>query len=416
MTLLSCGINYKTAPVELRERLVFHPEQLIAPLKNLNAQDGIDEALILSTCNRTELYCHSTQGNTDILLQWLAKWHDMPAANLSPYVYVLREQESVQHLFRVASGLESMVLGETQIAGQIKQAVSTAKKAGVLGKQLQRLFHYAFTVSKKIRTQTEIGTNPVSLGYITLHLAKSIFADLSKCNALLIGAGETIQLIAQHLQAQSLQQLFIANRTLANAQKLAQQFNAHALELSELADYVAQADIIVTATSSDVPILGKGLLESALKSRKHRPMLILDLAMPRDVEPEVEQLEDVYLYSLEHLKTILDENRNKRLDAAKMAEIIIDEQTQYFMRSLQALNASQTIRGYREKMLAHRDQQLNKALHQLAGGKDPAILLQQMAHTLTNQLLHHPTSKLRHAAFSGEKSLLEAVEKLFNIE
>lgn len=416
MSLIVCGLNHKTAPLALREKVIFLAEDLNVPLADLAKLPGVNEAVIVSTCNRTEIYCDNSHQVPPNLVDWLAKWHHVSPASLIPHLYSYQDQLAVRHLFRVASGLDSMMLGETQIVWQLKQAVAIAEKVGTLGAHLHRLFRHAFNVSKKIRTQTEIGVNPITLGYVVVHLAKHIFADLPRCHILLIGAGETIQHIAQHLHAQGIHQLIVANRTAINAQSLVETFAAQKITLQDIPEYLPQVDIVVAATASQLPVLGKGTVESALKQRKHRPMLMIDLAVPRDIEPEVSQLEDIYLYAIDDLQTILEENRAKRIDAAKAAETIIDVQSQHFISSLRTLEVASLIRHYREHIMALRDKELAKALEELNLGNNPKEVLEKFSYSLTNKFLHQPSIKLRQAAYDGEAEVVKAIERLLTFE
>ena len=315
MALLTCGINYKTAKLALREQLAITPEKLPDTLNNLVQQAHIQEAAILSTCNRTEIYCEAK--DNIILLDWLSEYHRIPANELQPHYYQYHDQAAFKHALRVASGLDSMILGEPEIFGQMKDAVAHAEKIGTLGARLKQIFSAIFSASKQVRTETSIGANTLSIATITTTLAKRIFADLKQCKVLCIGAGDTIELVAKHLIGQSIAQLFIANRTFTRAEQLANKFSATPMSLTELTDYLFQADIVVAATLSPLPILGKGIVERALKKRKHKPMLMIDLGVPRDIESEISQLNDVYLYTLDDLQKFIQENKDKRNLAAQ---------------------------------------------------------------------------------------------------
>lgn len=413
MSLLACGINHQTAPLHIREQVVFGPERMPEPLLDLVAHTQVSEAAILSTCNRTEIYCASNEPAA--IIDWLHRHQCLPTGQLNPHLYIHHGKEAVRHMLRVASGLDSMVLGEPQILGQVKTAFSFAQRAGTLGTRLRHLFQYAFSVAKQVRTETAIGAHPVSLAFTAVNLAKHIFADLTKLKVLLIGAGETIELVARHLQTMGIQHFYVANRTLSRAEKLASEINGTAITLNAIGEYLPCADMVVSATASSLPILGKGMVERALKIRKHRPMFMLDFAVPRDIEPEVAKLDDVYLYTLDDLHSIIQQNQHDRLDAANKASIIIDEQAAHYMHTLKVLEAAPVIRAYRDQAESLRDGELNKALRLLQTGVAPEEVLQRLAQGLTNKLLHAPTIKLREAAYQDQVELLALAQKLFGL-
>lgn len=416
MSLLTFGINHKTAPVEIRERVAFPPEQVTDALRELVGRPAVNEAAILSTCNRTELYCQVEDGISDPVAQWFGDYHKLSTEQLSPYAYTLPDQTAVRHMLRVASGLDSMVLGEPQILGQMKAAYSTAKQAGTMRSLLDRLFQHTFTVAKQVRTDTAIGNSPVSVAFAAVSLAKQIFADLSGQTALLIGAGETIELAARHLRESGIGRIIIANRTLERAHTLATEVNGYAISLEDIPGHLAEADVLISSTGSPLPILGKGSVESALKQRKRRPMFMVDIAVPRDIESEVGSLSDVYLYTVDDLDQVIQENLKSRQDAAHQAEEIIDTQVTHFMGWLRSLDAVDTIRGYREHGEALRNEELQRAQRLLASGKDPQEVLTQLARGLTNKLLHSPCTNLRQAGFEGREDLLQAARELFSLK
>ena len=416
MSLLTFGINHKTAPVEIRERVAFPPEQVTDALRELVGRPAVNEAAILSTCNRTELYCQVEDGISDPVAQWFGDYHKLSTEQLSPYAYTLPDQTAVRHMLRVASGLDSMVLGEPQILGQMKAAYSTAKQAGTMRSLLDRLFQHTFTVAKQVRTDTAIGNSPVSVAFAAVSLAKQIFADLSGQTALLIGAGETIELAARHLRESGIGRIIIANRTLERAHTLATEVNGYAISLEDIPGHLAEADVLISSTGSPLPILGKGSVESALKQRKRRPMFMVDIAVPRDIESEVGSLSDVYLYTVDDLDQVIQENLKSRQDAAHQAEEIIDTQVTHFMGWLRSLDAVDTIRGYREHGEALRNEELQRAQRLLASGKDPQEVLNQLARGLTNKLLHSPCTNLRQAGFEGREDLLQAARELFSLK
>lgn len=417
MPLLTLGINHKTAPLEVRERVAFTHECMGDALHKVATLPGVNEVAILSTCNRTELYCglENPDGGT-VITEWLHEFHQLKHVNLLPYMYQFSDQQAVQHMLRVAAGLDSMVLGEPQILGQMKTAYQEAGRAGTLGPLLGRLFQHVFAVAKQVRTDTAIGASPVSVAFAAVSLAKQIFGELGTHTALLIGAGETIELTARHLHENGIGRMIIANRTVERAQLLAAEFNAYAIALKDIPTHLAEADIVISSTASQLPILGKGGVERALKIRKRRPMLMVDIAVPRDVEPEVAELDDVYLYTIDDLQGIVQENLKSRQAAAQQAEKIIDVQADRFIGWLRSLDAVSTIRGYRSRAEHLRDETLAKALRLLAQGKDPQGVLQFLAHTLTNKLTHDPSARLRQAGFDGRIELIRAARELLNLK
>lgn len=417
MPLLALGINHRTAPLDIRERVVFPHECMGEALHKVAALPGVSEAAILSTCNRTELYCGlENQDGNAVITQWLHEFHQIRHVNLTPYLYQLSDQQAVQHMLRVAAGLDSMILGEPQILGQMKIAYQDADRAGTLGPLLRRLFQHVFAVAKQVRTDTSIGASPVSVAFAAVSLAKQIFSNLSAHTALLIGAGETVELTARHLYENGIGRMIIANRTVERAQTLAAEFNAYAIALKDMPTHLGEADIVISSTASQLPILGKGGVERALKIRKRRPMLMVDIAVPRDIEPEVAQLDDIYLYTIDDLQDLIQENLKSRLAAAQQAEKIIDAQAGRFMGWLRSLDAVSTIRGYRTRAEHTREETLAKARRLLSQGKDPQEVLRFLAHTLTNKLTHDPSARLRQAGFDGRIELIEAARELLNLK
>jgi len=416
MTLLALGINHKTAPVDIRERVAFAPEKLSEALRDLASRGSVQEAAILSTCNRTELYLGLESGSDQSVIDWFRDYHHLNPDEVAPYLYIHPDQQAVRHILRVASGLDSLVLGEPQILGQLKDAYLQATDAGTVGRMLNRLFQHTFSVAKQVRTDTAIGASPVSVAFAAVSLAKQIFADMGEHTALLIGAGETIELVARHLRENGIRQLIVANRTIERAQALADEFNGYAIGLSNVPDHLAEADIIISSTASPLPILGKGAVERALKARKRRPMFMVDIAVPRDIEPEVSGLNDVYLYTVDDLHEVIEENRRSRQEAAQQAEEIIDTQVSHFMGWLNSLQAVDAIRSYREHAEEVRDQTVAAALRQLAAGHDPQEVLTQLGRLLTNRLIHAPTVQLHRAAYEGDEELLRITRLLLNLQ
>ena len=415
MTFLAVGINYNTAPVSIRERLSFPADILESSLKDLSRVKDIREAAILSTCNRTEFYYTANTTNQQNLIEWVAHHKQISPADFAPYLYYHTDRSVCRHIFRVACGLDSMVLGEPQILGQMKTAYQAAYDAGTLGKRLGKLFQHTFTAAKKVRTDTAIGSSPVSIAFAAVQLAQQIFDNLSQQTALLIGAGETIELTARHLSQQGIGRIIIANRTFDKAHALAMQFNGYAIDLSELPMHLAEADIVISSTASQFPILGKGRVESALKKRKHKPMFMVDLAVPRDIEAEVEQLADVYLYTVDDLQNTIDQNMNSRRLAAEQAEEIIDTQVDYFLAWLRAQNAQSTILEFRNQAEQSRDEALQKSLLLLKNGAPAEEVLNRLAHTLTNKLIHTPSTHIRAAAENERHDIITAAREIFKL-
>jgi glutamyl-tRNA reductase len=416
MSLLALGINHKTAPVDVRERVAFTPERMVEALHELSAQAPVTEAAILSTCNRTELYCGLSDDDSAAVVEWLSQFHRLPRSDLAPYIYAHPDHDAVRHMLRVASGLDSLVLGEPQILGQMKDAYQAASSAGTLGGLLSRLFQHTFSVAKQVRTDTEIGSSPISVAFAAVSLARQIFGDLSEKTALLIGAGETIELVARHLHQNGIGRMVVANRTAERAHLLASEFGGYSIALEEIPGHLPEADIIISSTASPLPILGKGAVERALKARRHQPMFMVDIAVPRDIEQEVGDLDDVYLYKVDDLREIIEENIASRRDAALQAEEIIENQVTQFMGWLRSLDAVETIRQYRDGAENVSSALLERAQRRLANGDSPEETLAWLARNLTNKLTHAPTVQLRQAGFDDRNDLLEAARELFGIK
>jgi glutamyl-tRNA reductase len=414
MPILIVGVNHKTAPVAIREKISFSPDTMTQALHS--AQQVVQESLILSTCNRTEIYATcSTTNSAQNLVEWLAHWHKLPVKQLQPYLYLHEDSAAVRHTLRVACGLDSLVLGEPQILGQLKSALQVATEQATTGNHLNRLMQHAFSTAKKVRTQTSIGANPISVAFAAVSLAKQIFSQLEKQTALLIGAGETIELVGKHLATNKIGYVLVANRSVDKAQKLAAEYGGKGIGLQELADYLPKADIVISSTASPVPILGKGTVERALKIRKHRPMFMVDIAVPRDIEQEVTELDDVYLYTVDDLQSVIEENLQSRRAAAEQAEGMVSTETDSFMAWLRAQDHMDTIRAYRARTEQTRQETLDKALTLLNNGKTPEEALQFLAHTLSNKLSHDATHAMHHAARNGDHALLAHARTLFNL-
>jgi glutamyl-tRNA reductase len=411
MTLFALGLSHSTAPLPVRERVVFHVEKLFDALGELTRGRRVAEAAILSTCNRTELYLSA--GEPQTAAAWLAQYHSLQPDELRPYLYTLPQAEAVRHTFRVAAGLDSMVLGEPQILGQMKEAVRTAQAAGTLGTVLHKLFQRTFAVAKEVRSTTRVGANSVSMAAAAVKLAARIFPSLREQKVLFIGAGEMIELCATHFAAQAPARIAVANRTLERAQSLAHRFAGQALELRALAEHLQEYDIVVSCTASSLPILGKGLLERALRARRHRPIFMVDLAVPRDIEAEVAELDDVFLYTVDDLHAIVQGSLDARRSALEQAEAIIETQVGQFMHWMAARASVPLIRTLREQGEAARRHELERALRRLARGDDPKAVLEALSQGLTHKLLHAPTQALNESGGDERQALAALIERLY---
>jgi len=414
MQLLTIGINHHTAPVALRERVAFPLEEIkpaLAALRSLwlgRPALGAPEAAILSTCNRTELYCATDdRAPREAAIEWLAHYHGMDAAELAPHVYALPQSEAVRHAFRVASGLDSMVLGETQILGQMKHAVRAASEAGALGTYLNQLFQRTFSVAKEVRGTTAVGAQSVSMAAAAVRLAQRIFDKISNQRVLFIGAGEMIELCAAHFAAQEPRELVIANRTVERGAKLAERFRGRSMALAELPTRMHEFDIIVSCTASTLPIIGLGAVERAVKARRRRPIFMVDLAVPRDIEAEMAELQDVFLYTVDDLGAIVREGNASRQAAVAQAEAIIETRVQHFMQWLDARSAVPVIRHMHMQADVLRRAELERAQKMLARGDDPAAVLEALSQSLTNKLIHGPTHALNRASSEDRAALVE---------
>ena len=415
MAFIALGINHKTASVAVRERVAFSPEQLAEALRQLCRVVGSREAAILSTCNRSELYLEMENVQPRAVLEWLAQFHEVPVEDLHACAYVHQDDQAIRHMMRVACGLDSLVLGEPQILGQIKTAYAVAREAGTLGPLLGRLFQATFSTAKTVRTDTAIGENPVSVAFAAVSLAKQIFTDLGNSQALLVGAGETITLVARHLHEQGVKNIVVANRTLERATLLASEFDGQAIVLSDIPDALVNSDIVISSTASQLPILGKGAVERALKLRKHKPIFMVDIAVPRDIEPQVGELDDVYLYSVDDLHEVVTENLKSRQGAAKAAEELVVQGTADFMQRLRELEAVDVLRAYRQQGERLRDEELARAQRALANGTAPEDALAALARGLTNKLLHAPSVQLKRLSADGRCEALAVAQELFGL-
>lgn len=414
MNLLTLGVNHETAPVDVRETVSFTPEKVQEAIAALKAEALVAECIILSTCNRTELYCIlKDQHEEETIVQWLHQFFGLAENSITPYLYIHHHLEAVKHIMRVASGLNSLVLGEPQIFGQIKDAYNAAHKADSIHQTLENLFQHIFKTVKQVRTDTAIGSSPVSVAFSAVSLSKQFFGDLSEQTALLLGAGETIELVARHLKEAHIGNMTIANRTYERAHTLAESVGGYAIQLSEIADHLHEADIVIGSTGSPNAILYKAEVEKALKQRKNRPIFMVDIAVPRDIDPAINELENVYLYTVDDLQEIIENNKQSRQSAALEAEEIIDLQANHFIHQLHAIEqVKPLIKQYRQQAMQLKDDALNHALHQLEQGGNAEEILKRLANQLTNKLIHTPTSKLNEAGLAGNKALIENAENL----
>jgi glutamyl-tRNA reductase len=440
MALVLLGINHNTANVALREQVAFPPEKMADAMHRVVELEHVREAVIVSTCNRTELYVdvdlsgsstddeEHESGNTEApadllslasaeqkLLSWLSQYHGISEVELYGCSYFHWHEDVIRHLMRVACGLDSMVLGKPQILGQIKSAYAVAKELGVAKAQLGRAFQEAFSIAKEVRTDTAIGENPVSVAYAAVTLAEQIFSNLGALHALLIGAGHTIELVARHLTDKGVKSIVVANRTLQNAVTLGEKFGARGVLLSDIPDELIHADIVVSSTNSQLPLLGKGAVERAIKKRRHKPMLLVDLAVPRDIEPEVGEISDAYLYSVDDIRDVIDDNVKSREQAAQQAGAIIERGVEEYLKQLRALNAVATLRAFREKADAIRHAELEKAVKSLERGLPADKVLEALARGITNKLIHAPSVQMKKASAEGRDDLVHLAQELFEL-
>ncbi len=411
MQLVVVGLNHHSAPLEVREKLAFSPERQPEALSDLAAQPGVAEAVLVSTCNRTEAYCRAEDAAR--VREWLTREGAKSGLALESHLYAHAGEEAVRHAFRVACGLDSMVIGEPQILGQVKQSVRTAEAAGTVGALLHRLFQQTFSVAKQVRTETVLGAQSISMAAAALKLAQNLYGDLAKTRLLLIGVGEMVELAATYFAAQQPRSVVVANRTLARGEAFAERFNATAISLVELPGRIHEFDIVITGTASSLPLLGKGLIERALKARKRRPMFIVDFAVPRDVEPDVASLSDVFLYTVDDLGKLVQHGVESRRAATEEAEAIVSQQVGAFRDWQDSRSAVPGILELRRRADGYRDAELAKARARIAKGEDPTAVLEALAKRLVNKFLHHPTQALARAG-EGERAALEsAIEKLY---
>ena len=415
MGILAFGINHKSASVDLRGRIAFAPEIVVQVLQDARSILHVQEIALLSTCNRTEVYLFGDASDIQLLM-WLSMIKGVEISQLQSCYYCHRDEQAIAHMMRVAGGLDSLILGEPQIFGQIKSAYSVGREAGTVSTFLNQAFQQAFSAAKRVRSETAIGKNPVSVAYASVSLAEQIFADLKDVHALLIGAGETIELVARHLRDKQVGSITVANRTLSRAQELAADFSANAILLSDIHDHLPQADIVISSTASQLPVLGKGAVESALKKRRHKPMFMVDIAVPRDIEPEVETLDDVYLYTVDDLQEVIQGNLRARQTAADVAQVIIDQEADSWSRQQRSLAVVDTIRAFRDSVEKIRAEEVGKALQSLQRGQDSESVIEALARNLTNKLMHKPTTILKQASEEGRDDTINATQDLFGLD
>ncbi|MDT8427500.1 MAG: glutamyl-tRNA reductase [Pseudomonadales bacterium] len=434
MALVLLGINHNTADISLRERVAFPPDVMSDAVKQISSLEQVGEVVIVSTCNRTELYvqmdlndssgieglaplaAEELQNQQQKLIGWMSAFHGLTADELVRSSYFHWNEDVIRHLMRVACGLDSMVLGEPQILGQIKSAYAMAKDMGATGAELGRAFQEAFSIAKQVRTDTAIGENPVSVAYAAVTLTEQIFSDPTSLSALLIGAGHTIELVARHLSERGVRNIVVANRTLQNAVDLARKFNGRGVMLADIPEELAGADIVVSSTNSQLPLLGKGAVERATRKRRHKPILLIDLAVPRDIEPEVGELSDAYLYSVDDIRSVIEDSVRSRVEAAEQASAIIERGVEEYLKQLRALNAVTTLRALRDKAELIRQAELQKALRQLDKGVAPADVLEALARSISNKLIHSPSVQLKKASADGRDDMLQLTRELFDLD
>ncbi len=415
MALITLGLSHHRAPVEARERLAFTESDLRDALTRLRALPGVDEAAILSTCNRTEIMAVTALEEESRLIEWWRREREAPAGYIEKYLYTHRDLGSVTHSLRVASGLDSLVVGEPQILGQMKQSFGVASEVHSLGPVLGRLFQHAFAVAKLVRSQTEVGAHPVSVAYAALQMARRIFTDLHNQTALLIGAGEVMTLVGRHLQQHGVGRIVIANRSLERAEKLARELHGYAISLNDLPSYLADADLVISSTAARGFVIDRETMQRATQTRRRKPVFMIDLAVPRDIDPKIGEVEDIYLYSIDDLRDVIAQNLKRREDAARQAEVLVSNQAAEFSRWLESRDAAATIHSIRAHARQSRDEVLDKARRRIANGEPIEDVLSFVADTLSNKILHAPSQALRRADAVEQALLLNAARRLFDL-
>jgi len=414
MPLHILGLNHNTAPVEIREQVVFTGDEIDQALAQIVALDNVIEAVVLSTCNRTEFYVETTDQGVQLIRSWLQENQGLSDI-ASGSLFSLDKEDAIRHLFRVACGLDSMVLGEPQILGQLKDAFRQAEQTGTVGSQLSRVFHHTFSVAKKVRTDTEIGSSPVSVAYAAVNLANQFFAGFSQHTALLIGAGVTIELVAKHLYSKEIGRLFVANRDIGRAQKLASHFDGFALPLSEIDGTLPEADILISSTASTEPVVSFTQMKHAMKARRHKPVFAVDIAVPRDLDPAISELDDVYLYTIDDLDKVIMDGQSNREAAAIDANRILDDETRRYLSIERSKEVAPIITALRDHGDGLREQVLEQARRRLAKGADNDEVLQYVTSSLLKKLLHQPSVRLREAGEKSDKEFIKIVSELFGL-
>ncbi len=416
MPLLTTGISHHTASLETREKIAIARSEYALHVAELHQLDDVEEVVVVSTCNRTEIYSIGPRESREQIRLWLQEKGGLSDAEMDTHCYIREREQAVRHLFRVAGGLESLVLGESQIVGQLKDSWQMAHKAGGVGKVLDRLFQHAFATGKRIRSNTGIGDHPVSVAYTTVMLAKQVFGDLASKTVVLVGAGEMVELCGRHLHEKGVSNLIIANRSLDRATELAQQFGAHAVALKDLSSVLSKADILISSTASPQPIIFQESVKVALKQRRNQPMFLVDIAVPRDIHPDVGKLESVYLYTIDDLQKVVDKNLSKRTEAAEAAIVDVDESVAEFMRWLNSARAVVYLQKLHNHARVNSEELVLKALRKIDAGQEPEQVITQLANTLTKRILHLPSTRLRQAAEEQDDELLRVANRLFEPE
>ena len=412
--LTAFGINHRTASVDLRGKLSFSPALMEKVLQDAQSILHVREITILSTCNRTEIYLYGDVSDHHII-SWLAMIKGTEINNLSNCFYSFKDEDAIKHMIEVASGMDSLILGEPQIFGQIKSAFLVAKEAGTVFKNLENIFQFVFSIAKRVRSETAIGKNPVSVASASVNLASKIFSNLEDAHALVIGAGDTIELVAKHLVENGIGKLTVANRTLTKARSFSENFSADMILLSDMPDMLETVDILISSTASQLPILGKGAVETALKKRKYRPMFMVDIAVPRDIEPQVEELSDVYLYTVDDLEDFIEDNVKARNSEANIARVIISDEVNRWGIENRGRSVVRTIKEFRTNAEKIRDVEINRALNSLEKGKSASDVVVELARSITNKLLHTPTKNIKRAGEEGRHDAIATTKELFNL-
>ncbi len=415
MSFQILGLNHNTAPVEIREQVIYQGDDVDRALHELLRLQGIDEAVILSTCNRTEIYLEADDTGITAVGSWLRDDQSL-SEDAEAALFTLNSEDAIRHLFRVACGLDSMVLGEPQILGQLKDAFRQAEQSDTVGSHLKRLFHHTFSVAKKVRTDTEIGSSPVSVAYAAVNLANQFFAGFSKHTALLIGAGTTIELVAKHLYGKGIGRMFVANRDFARAQSVAAQFDGFALPLSEIEGTLPEADILISSTASSEPIITTEQMQNAIRTRKRKPIFAVDIAVPRDLEAGIAELDDVYLYSIDDLDKVIDAGKSNREAAAVDAQRILDDETQRYLSIERSKEVAPIITALRDHGDALRHEVLEQARRRLAKGVDQEEVLDFVTSALLKKILHRPSVRLRQAGEQSDQAFIETIRELFGLK